>query len=56
LRILVELDAIPIDSDERITQAVERRLFDWLARQGRISEVEKLVSELISNKKGRDPK
>lgn len=54
LRILIELDAIPIDSDERITQAVERQLFDWLVRQGRISEIEKLIGELLSNKKGRE--
>lgn len=52
LRILLELNAIPSGSDERITQAVERQLLDWLVREGRISEVEKLIEEYLSAKKG----
>jgi calcineurin-like phosphoesterase family protein len=52
LRILVELDAVPRGSDEQITQAVERQLLDWLVREGRIAEVERMIGELISNRKG----
>jgi predicted MPP superfamily phosphohydrolase len=50
LRILIELDAYTVDSDERMTQAVERKLFDWLVRQGRIRDVERMIRELIENK------
>jgi predicted phosphodiesterase len=48
LRILVELHAIPSDSDERMTQGVERRLFDWLARGGRLPDVVRMIDRLIS--------
>jgi len=51
LRILVELDAIPDDLDEPMSQGLERRLFDWLARKGRLQEVVRLTEELIA---GRD--
>lgn len=51
LRILVDLDALTADSDERVTQALERQLLDWLVREGRISEVEKRVDQFISNRK-----
>ena len=53
LRILVELDAIPVDSNERITQGVQRRLLDWLVRQGRISEVERMINEFLTDKENR---
>ena len=48
LRILVELDAIPSDSDERMTQGVERKLFDWLAREGRLPEVVSMINDSIA--------
>lgn len=51
LRILVELDAIPADSDERMTQGVERKLFDWLVGQGRLSEVNRMIDRLIDERK-----
>ena len=51
LRILVALDAIPSDSDERMTLGVERKLFDWLARQGRLPDVIRLIDESISERK-----
>lgn len=52
LRILVELDALPRGADERITQAVERQLLDWLVHEGRIADVEKMIGELISIRNG----
>lgn len=51
LRILVELDAIPPNFDEPMTQGLERRLLDWLARQGRLPEVVKMIDELIADRK-----
>lgn len=53
LHILVELDALPVDSDERMTQAVERQLLDWLVREGRIAEIEQKIDQLISSRKER---
>jgi hypothetical protein len=51
LKILVELGAIESNSDERMTQAVERQLLDWLVRDGRIAEVETMIAALISRRK-----
>jgi hypothetical protein len=51
LRILVELDAIESGTDERITQAVERQLLDWLVREGRIVAIETMIGKLISTRK-----
>jgi hypothetical protein len=51
LRILVELDAIPSDFDERMTQGVERMLFDWLVGEGRLPEVGAQIEKLISERK-----
>ena len=51
LRILIEMDAISTDSNERMTQGVERRLFDWLARQGRLPEVTEMIDRLIAERK-----
>ena len=50
IRILVELDAIPAGSNERITQGMQRRLLDWLVGQGRIGEVEKMIDECLRRK------
>lgn len=52
LTILVELGAIETGSDERITQAVERQLLDWLVREGRIGEVETMIDRHISRREG----
>lgn len=51
LHILSALDAISVNTEERITQAVERRLFDWLVRQGQISVVAKHIDDLVSQRK-----
>lgn len=51
LRILITLDALPADSDDQMTQAIERRLFDWLIRQGKIETLRNMIDEFISNKK-----
>ena len=50
LRILVELDALEADSDERMTQGLERRLFDWLVRQGRLADVTAMIDRLIAER------
>lgn len=54
LRILVELDAIPSDFDERMTQGVERRLFDWLVGEGRIPDLTAMIEKMISERKDGD--
>ncbi|MBU9371583.1 metallophosphoesterase [Burkholderia multivorans] len=51
LRILVELDAIPSDLDERMTQGVERMLFDWLVSEGRLREVVMQIDKMILERK-----
>lgn len=54
LRILVELDALPAESNERINQGLELRLFDWLARAGRLTEVVTMIDRLIDEREERD--
>lgn len=51
IRILVELGAFEKDESQRVTQAVERRLFDWLIKDGRLSDIERLTSEFIESRK-----
>ncbi|TFW31769.1 metallophosphoesterase [Massilia horti] len=51
LRILVELDALPENSDERMSQGLERRLFDMLVRNGKLAEVKKMIDQLIGERK-----
>jgi hypothetical protein len=51
LRILIGLDAIPSNFDERMTQGVERILFDWLVGEGRLTEVCAQIEQLISERK-----
>lgn len=51
LKILVQLGAVDSDTDERMTQAVERQMLDWLVREGRIAEVELMVDALIANRR-----
>jgi predicted phosphodiesterase len=52
LRILVELNAIPAEFDERMTQGVERMLFDWLVGEGRLPEVIEQINKVSSDRKG----
>lgn len=47
LRILVELDALPQDSDDRMTRGLQRKLLEWLAREGKLPDVEQLMNELM---------
>lgn len=51
LRILVELDALPENSNERMSQGLERRLLDMLVRDGKLAEVEKMIDKLIDERK-----
>lgn len=55
LRILLDLGAIPLSSDERLTQGLERKLFDWLARQGKLPEVIKFIDKITCERnKGKE--
>lgn len=54
LTILVELEAIPRESDERMNQGLERKLFDWLTREGRLPEMILMIDRLINERKVRD--
>lgn len=51
LRILVELDALPENFDERMSQGLERRLLDMLVRNGKLGDVEKMMDQLIGERK-----
>lgn len=51
LRILVALDALPENSNERMSQGLERKLLDMLVRNGKLSEVEKMIDQLIGERK-----
>lgn len=51
LRILVELDALPENFDDRMSQGLERRLLDMLVRNGKLGEVEKMIDQLIGERK-----
>jgi ribosomal protein S4 len=51
LRILIELDALPENFDERMSQGLERRLLDMLVRNGKLGVVEKMIDQLISERK-----
>lgn len=52
LRILTELDAITLDSQDLMTQATERHLFDWLIGQGKLEKLQQLVDHYIHIKDG----
>ncbi|MCF6117157.1 metallophosphoesterase [Mesorhizobium muleiense] len=54
LKILVELDALPAESDERMNQGLERRLFDWLVREGRLPDINSMIERLIGEREERD--
>lgn len=51
LRILLELGALQEASNERLTQGLERKLFDMLVRNGRLKEVEGMIDQLICERK-----
>ncbi|NGX93859.1 MAG: hypothetical protein G4V63_00985, partial [Candidatus Afipia apatlaquensis] len=53
LRLLVELGAVPSGSDERMTQAAQRHLLDWLVREGKIGDVERLISDFINKREAK---
>lgn len=50
IRILVELDALPEKFDERMTQGLERRLFDMLVRNGQLRGIQKMIDQSISER------
>lgn len=52
LRIFMELEALPSDSNNPITQGLERKLFDILVRNGKLERLEKLIDKLIEERKG----
>ena len=54
LRLLVGLDAIPPGFDGRMSQGVERRLFDMLVRDGRLAEITSMIETLIGERKEGD--
>ncbi|HGR4956595.1 metallophosphoesterase [Klebsiella aerogenes] len=51
LRILVELGALSEDFNERMTQGLERRLLDMLVRNGKLERIEKMINQLITERK-----
>lgn len=51
LKVLVELGAFENDSEARVTQAIERQLFDWLVREGRIADIAKSIDKLRESKR-----
>lgn len=54
LRILVELDALPAGSNERMNQGLELRLFDWLVRAGKLPEAVTMIDRLLDEREKRD--
>jgi hypothetical protein len=56
MRILNELDAIPLYSEDLMTQATERHLFDWLVGQGKLENIQQLVEHYIQIKNGGESK
>lgn len=51
LRILVKLNAIPENFNEKMSKGIERRLFDMLVRDGRLREIEGMIKQLIEERK-----
>jgi predicted phosphodiesterase len=54
LRILIALDAIPHDSDERMNRGLQRKLLEWLARKGRLPDVERLMNQYMAERTNRE--
>lgn len=54
LTILVEMDALPPESEERMDQGLERRLFDWLVRNGRLPDLVSAIDKLMHEREMRD--
>ena len=54
LTILVEMDALPPESDERMDQGLERRLFDWLVRNDRLPDVVSMIDRLMGEREKKD--
>ncbi|MEG5334490.1 MULTISPECIES: metallophosphoesterase [Enterobacter cloacae complex] len=51
LRILVELGALTENFNERMTQGLERRLFDRLVRDGHLESIEAMIVQLTGERK-----
>ena len=52
LRILLTLDALPENFNEKVSLGLERRLLDMLVRDGKLAEIEKMIDHLIEERKG----
>lgn len=52
IRVLVDLDALSKSFDERLSQGLERKLFDLLVRQGKLQDVERMIEKIILERKG----
>lgn len=50
LRILITLDAVPHDSDERMNRGLQRKLLEFLAREGKLRDVERLMNEFLDER------
>lgn len=51
LRILVDLGALAANSDERMSQGLERRLLDLLVETGKLAEIQRMTDRLIAERK-----
>lgn len=51
LRILLMLDALPENFNDKVSLGLERRLLDMLVRDGKLAEVEKMIDYLIDERK-----
>ena len=51
IRVLVDLGALSEGSDERMSQGLERRLFDSLIREGKLKDIERMIETIISERK-----
>lgn len=51
LRLLIELDALPENCDEHMSQGLERRLLDMLVRNGKLGEIERAINQLMDERR-----
>jgi hypothetical protein len=51
LKVLTDLGAIQELSDQRINQALERKLLDWLVNQGRLEQIREMIDQMIESRR-----
>lgn len=51
LRVLVDLDAIPENFDEPMSQGLERKLLERLVQDGKLGRVKQMIDQLIGERK-----